>query len=46
MPLGFQYCLTQGVLELLDYVMFFRQQDVPVTAKVTEFLGGPRPRES
>jgi len=48
LPLGFQYCLTQGVLELFDYLLFFRHQELKLTPEGGRFLdvddvaaGGP-----
>ena len=38
LPLGFQYCLTQGVLELFDYLLFFRHQEMKLTPEGGRFL--------
>lgn len=38
LPLGFEYTLTQGVLELIDYLMFFRHQQVPASPEAARFL--------
>jgi hypothetical protein len=38
LPLDLSYCLTQGVLELFDYLMFFRRQDMPATAEAAKYL--------
>ena len=38
LPLDFQYCLTQGVLELFDYLLFFRHQEMKLTPEGRRFL--------
>src|SRR5262249_42134558 len=41
LPLGLSYCLTEGVLELVDYMAFFRYQAMPVSTGAVEFLAIP-----
>jgi hypothetical protein len=38
LPMGFQYCLTQGVLELFDYLLFFRHQELKLSPEGASFL--------
>jgi hypothetical protein len=39
LPLGLSYCLTEGVLEIMDYMAFFRHQELPVSTGAVQFLG-------
>jgi hypothetical protein len=41
LPLGFSYCLNQGVLELFDYLMFFPRHEISAGAEAAKFLGIP-----
>jgi hypothetical protein len=41
LPLGVQYCLTQGVMELSDYLLFFRTQEMKLGPEGARFLEVP-----
>jgi hypothetical protein len=41
LPLDVHYCLNQGVMELFDYLLFFRPQDMPLGAEGARFLDIP-----
>ena len=43
LPLGFQYCLTQGVLELFDYLLFFRHQEMKLSPEGAGSSRSPTP---
>jgi hypothetical protein len=38
LPLDVHYCLTQGVMELFDYLLFFRAQDMKLSTEGARFL--------
>jgi hypothetical protein len=39
LPLDYNYCLTQGALELFDYLAFFRSQEMKAGADAARYLG-------
>jgi hypothetical protein len=39
LPLDLSYCLTQGVLEMVDYLLFFRSEEIPAGPEAARFLG-------
>jgi hypothetical protein len=41
LPFDVSYCLTQGVLELFDYMLFFRHQEMAISAPAARFLDIP-----
>jgi hypothetical protein len=41
LPLNVQYCLTQGTMELFDYLLFFRPQDMTLGPEGARFLEIP-----
>jgi hypothetical protein len=41
LPLDVQYCLTQGVMELSDYLLFFRSQEMKLGPEGARFLELP-----
>ncbi len=45
LPLGLEYCATQGILELDDYVFFFHPDTMPLPAAMARALGLAEGRE-
>jgi hypothetical protein len=45
LPLGLEYCASQGILELDDYVFFFHPDTMPLPAAMARVLGLPEGRE-
>jgi hypothetical protein len=45
LPLGLEYCVSQGILELDDYVYFFHPDTMPLPAAMAQVLGLPEGRK-